>query len=48
MMDSPVYLLSTASIEAKQVLIERHLNAVGPLMNEALERMQPLASERID
>jgi len=37
-------LLSTASIEAKHVLIERHLNAVGPLINEALERMRPLTS----
>ena len=37
-------LLSTASIEAKHVLIERQMNAVGPLIQEALEIMQPLAA----
>jgi signal transduction histidine kinase len=39
-------LLSTASIEANQVLIARQLNAVGPLVNEALELMQPLAARK--
>jgi signal transduction histidine kinase len=39
-------LLSTASIEANQVLIERQLTAVGPLITGALELMQPLATRR--
>jgi signal transduction histidine kinase len=39
-------LLSTASIESEQVLIERQSNAVGPLINEALELMQPLATRK--
>jgi|ERR1051326_3114418 signal transduction histidine kinase len=39
-------LLSTASIEADHVLIERQLNAVGPLIDEAVELMQPLATLR--
>ena len=39
-------LLSTASIEADHVLIERQLNAVGPLIDEAVELMQPLATRR--
>jgi signal transduction histidine kinase len=39
-------LLSTASIEADHVLIERQLNAVGPLINEAVELMQPLATRK--
>jgi signal transduction histidine kinase len=39
-------LLSTASIEANQVLIERQLNAVDPLIDEAVELMQPLATRK--
>jgi len=39
-------LLSTASIEARHLVIERHFNSVGPLIDEALERMQPLASQK--
>jgi signal transduction histidine kinase len=40
------HLLSTASIEARHVLIERQWNAVGPLINEALTLMQPLATTK--
>jgi signal transduction histidine kinase len=39
-------LLSMASIEAEQVLIDRQSNAVGPLIQEALELMQPLARRK--
>jgi signal transduction histidine kinase len=39
-------LLSTASIEAEHVLIEPQLNAVGPLINEAVVLMQPLATRK--
>jgi signal transduction histidine kinase len=39
-------LLSTASIEAEHVLIERQLNGVGPLIDEAVELMQPLATRK--
>jgi signal transduction histidine kinase len=39
-------LLSTVRIEAKHMVIERQLNAVAPLINEALEQMHPLASTK--
>jgi len=39
-------LLSTASIEANQILIERKLTAVRPLIDEAVELMLPLATRR--
>jgi K+-sensing histidine kinase KdpD len=39
-------LLSTASIEANHVLIERNLNEVAPLIDEAVKLMQPLATRR--
>lgn len=39
-------LLSTASIEADHVLIERQLNAVWPLIDEAVELMQPLTARK--
>ena len=39
-------LVSTASIEAKHLVIERQLNAVSPLIQEVLERMEPSASQR--
>jgi signal transduction histidine kinase len=39
-------LLSTASIESEHVLIDRQLNSVGPLIKDALELMQPLATRK--
>jgi len=39
-------LLSTASIEAKHFVIERQWNEIEPLLDEALKRMEPLASAR--